>query len=352
MGNWLVSLACLLAQLYPAVPPSCKDSTRHDVGIRAIIEPGPLVAAGHPLQPAVDVVNLGTETEKYFDIRFRIDGLYDEILTVESVKPGTSVRVVFPEWVATAGTFLATCSTMLARDSNPTNDTASLVFTAIRPLHLQVGDDLSTTLRRKETKDFVFYAKLSGDTGATVNLAVTSPPQGWTVSLRDSTGRHEISGLGRLAPGQKRYFRLRLTSPDSFSLGHSTPDPVTLVVRAYCPADNSVADEAHLQIIPVPDEPDVHNFPNPFRRNTVFQLNLPQDGIVSLTVYNRAAELVATVIPRQRLPAGYRFFSWAGCNEAGEPIAPGIYQYLLEYSSHGHTSRIVKKLVKTTGVWE
>ncbi len=351
MGNWLVSLACLLAQLSPVVPPP-KDSVRHDVGIRAIIEPGPLVAAGHPLQPAVDVVNLGTETENYFDVRFRIDGLYDEIRTVESIRPGTSVRVVFPEWVAAAGTFLATCSTMLARDSNPTNDTARLVFTAVRPLRLQVGDSLSATMRRKETKDFIFYARLLGDTGATVDLAATSPPPGWTVSLRDSTGRHEITGLGRLSPGQKKQFRLRLTAPDSFSLGHSAPDPVTLAVRAYCPGDNSVADEAHLEIIPMPDEPDVHNFPNPFQRNTVFQLNLPQDGIVSLTVYTRAAELVATVIPRQRLPAGYHFFSWAGRNDAGEFIAPGIYQYLLEYSSHGRTSRIIKKLVKTAGAWE
>lgn len=347
MLNILLSLACLVGQFSAPALTAGKSSGRNDVGVKAILEPGPYVAAGSRLQPSVEIINSGEETEKYFDVRFRIGRLYDEVRTVDSVKPGLSVRVLFPEWTALAGSFIASCSTMLARDSNPANDTASRAFTAVRPLRLNVGNDQSATMLRKQTRDFLFSVELLGDTGALVSLAEVPVPSGWNVSLRDSTGRHEIKSLGRLDAGQRKYFRLRLTSPDTFPVGKSAPEPVTLAARAYCTADGSVADEAQLQVLPVPDEPAVHNFPNPFHAGTVFHLNLPFDGIVSLTVYNRAAERVATVLSRENVTAGYRFFSWPGRNDAGEPVAPGTYQYVLEYSSQGNTTRLVRKTVKT-----
>jgi flagellar hook assembly protein FlgD len=107
-----------------------------------------------------------------------------------------------------------------------------------------------------------------------------------------------------------------------------------------------IADTAVLSLTFLPRS-SVHNFPNPFSDHTTFVVGLPEDGKASLTVYTRAGELVCRVLVNADLPAGVHFVNWTGVNDHGRTIAPGTYEYLLDYVHAGKTDRIRKRLVLT-----
>jgi len=91
----------------------------------------------------------------------------------------------------------------------------------------------------------------------------------------------------------------------------------------------------------------VHNFPNPFTDHTAFVVGLPDDGKASLTVYTRDGARVCRVLANADLPAGVHLVPWDGVNDNGRSIAPGTYEYLLDYVHSGKTDRIRKRLVLT-----
>ena len=105
-----------------------------------------------------------------------------------------------------------------------------------------------------------------------------------------------------------------------------------------------IADTAVLSLTLLPAF-SVHNFPNPFSDHTTFVIGLPVDGKASLTVYTRAGERVCRVLDNADVPAGVQVVPWDGVNDKGRSIAPGTYEYLLDYVHAGKTERIRKKLV-------
>jgi flagellar hook assembly protein FlgD len=105
-----------------------------------------------------------------------------------------------------------------------------------------------------------------------------------------------------------------------------------------------IADTAVLSLTLLPAF-SVHNFPNPFSDHTAFVVGLPEDGKANLTVYTRAGERVCRVLTNSDLPAGVHVVPWDGVNDNGRSIAPGTYEYLLDYVHSGKTDRIRKKLV-------
>jgi hypothetical protein len=107
-----------------------------------------------------------------------------------------------------------------------------------------------------------------------------------------------------------------------------------------------VADTALLNLTLV-SSLSVHNFPNPFNGHTTFVVGLPGDGRASLTVYTRAGERVCRVLESADVPAGLHFVGWDGVNDNGRAIAPGTYEYLLDYVHAGKVDRIRKRLVLT-----
>ena len=84
----------------------------------------------------------------------------------------------------------------------------------------------------------------------------------------------------------------------------------------------------------------VHNFPNPFSDKTSFVIGLPEDGKASLTIYTRAGERVCRVLANSDLAAGVHLVAWNGVNDHGRTIAPGTYEYVLDYAHAGKTDRI------------
>ena len=96
----------------------------HDAGVTDIYAPSGSVDSGAVINPQAEVRNYGTGPET-FDVRFTISDGYSQTITRTMPAGGDSV-FSFSAWTAnTNGSFVTRCSTRLAGDLAPGNDTAT-----------------------------------------------------------------------------------------------------------------------------------------------------------------------------------------------------------------------------------
>jgi carboxypeptidase T len=82
------------------------------------------------------------------------------------------------------------------------------------------------------------------------------------------------------------------------------------------------------------------NWPNPARDATTFKFELAQAGPAALEVYDFAGRKVRTVF-EGHADAGAMEIAWAVNDEAGKPLAPGIYVYRLRTNAQTLSKRLV-----------
>ncbi|UCB52972.1 MAG: VWA domain-containing protein [Candidatus Zixiibacteriota bacterium] len=82
------------------------------------------------------------------------------------------------------------------------------------------------------------------------------------------------------------------------------------------------------------------NQPNPFNPITQISFRLPVRTHASLTVYNVTGKTVATLISRE-MEAGSYTVHWNGRDEAGNPVASGVYLYRLKTREFAQTMKMV-----------
>jgi hypothetical protein len=70
------------------------------------------------------------------------------------------------------------------------------------------------------------------------------------------------------------------------------------------------------------------NYPNPFNPQTHIIYQLPRAGRVTLTIYNVMGQAVRHLVNETRA-AGEHAVTWQGLDDAGRPVASGIYFYQL-----------------------
>jgi hypothetical protein len=326
----------------------------HDVGAAAIVSPSGSVRAGDTVVPRARIRNFGNRQERYFDVRFRIGASYNEKVNVAVALPADSTaEVAFPPWSAEAGDWAVSCSTILGSDADSTNDRVSSSVRVFEQT-LAIGPDQSDRVEAGKGNSYSFYALIQGEAGGIVEVARPSAPAGWNVRLCDTTGANDLidsdgdglPDLGFMAQGESSWFSLDVTAPsgtqgDTASLGQGV-----FLVAGHVGDRPNIADTAVLTVTLVP-ELSIHNFPNPFTDHTAFVIGLPEDGKASLTVYTRTGERVCRILTNADLRAGAHFVDWNGVNDHGRSIAPGTYEYLLDYVHAGKTDRIRKKLVLT-----
>ncbi|MDD3807239.1 MAG: YCF48-related protein [Candidatus Marinimicrobia bacterium] len=83
------------------------------------------------------------------------------------------------------------------------------------------------------------------------------------------------------------------------------------------------------------------NYPNPFNPETTIRFDLPERMNVTIHVYNILGERVITLVNNAQMPAGYHHVTWNGTNQAGLPVASGIYLYHVEAGKYQSTQRMV-----------
>jgi hypothetical protein len=326
----------------------------HDVGAVAIVVPTGTVHVGDAVVPRARIKNFGNTSERFFNVRFRIGTSYNRTANAaQTLYPDSTVELAFAPWVAALGDWAVSCSTMLASDGYRANDKVTATVRAFAQL-LHVEPDQSDRLEVGQGKTYQFYALIEGDTGGVVEVMRPTAPAGWSARLRDAVGANDLTDtdgdgipdLRYVAAGESSWFSLEVMTPAGLVGDTASLTQKTFVIAGRLGNDSMVADTALLNLALVPGF-SVHNFPNPFSTSTTFVIGLPADGEVSLTVYTRAGERVCRVLERESEPTGVHFVPWDAVNDNHRDVAPGTYEYVLDYVHQGRTERIRKRLVVT-----
>jgi hypothetical protein len=82
------------------------------------------------------------------------------------------------------------------------------------------------------------------------------------------------------------------------------------------------------------------NHPNPFNPTTTLRYDLPDDAMVTITVYNMMGRVVCDLVSRQQT-AGYRSIQWNATNNTGQPVSAGVYLYTIEAGEFRQTRKMV-----------
>ena len=92
---------------------------------------------------------------------------------------------------------------------------------------------------------------------------------------------------------------------------------------------------------PLPDRFNLdQNMPNPFNPSTVIGYNLPEAGLVRLTIYNLLGQEVRELV-NERRDAGSFSATWDGADALGRRVASGIYLYRIQAGSFSATKRMM-----------
>ncbi len=65
-------------------------------------------------------------------------------------------------------------------------------------------------------------------------------------------------------------------------------------------------------------------YPNPFTEGTVFQLSMPNDARIRISVYDLLGKPIRTLFEGIH-PKGNYDVPWDGNDETGKPVIPGMY---------------------------
>ena len=82
------------------------------------------------------------------------------------------------------------------------------------------------------------------------------------------------------------------------------------------------------------------NYPNPFNPATVIPFTLEERGHVTLSIYDTMGRRIAVLVDRM-LSAGSHSVRWDAANDAGFPVASGVYSIRLEGMGVADSRRIM-----------
>jgi len=82
------------------------------------------------------------------------------------------------------------------------------------------------------------------------------------------------------------------------------------------------------------------NYPNPFNPTTQIKYDLPEDAMVSITIYDVMGRRVKLLVSTTQ-SAGYRSIQWDATNNLGEPVSAGMYIYIIQAGEFRQTKKMV-----------
>ncbi len=80
------------------------------------------------------------------------------------------------------------------------------------------------------------------------------------------------------------------------------------------------------------------NYPNPFNSETLIQYSLPEQGQVSLEIYNLLGQKIKKLVDKSQTPGSYSI-KWDGSDDTGEMVGSGIYLYLINLNNQNLPAR-------------
>ena len=82
------------------------------------------------------------------------------------------------------------------------------------------------------------------------------------------------------------------------------------------------------------------NHPNPFNPVTSLRYDLPEDGIVNITIYDMLGGIVKTLVNGSQT-AGYKSIKWNATNDRNESVSAGLYLYTIQAGEFRQTKEMV-----------
>ena len=82
------------------------------------------------------------------------------------------------------------------------------------------------------------------------------------------------------------------------------------------------------------------NYPNPFNPITSLRYDLPEDGLVNITIYDMMGRLVKTLVNTSQT-AGYKSIQWNATNDRNEPVSAGLYLFTIQSGEFRQSKKMV-----------
>ena len=82
------------------------------------------------------------------------------------------------------------------------------------------------------------------------------------------------------------------------------------------------------------------NYPNPFNPITSLRYDLPNDGLVNITIYDMMGRVVKTLVNGSQT-AGFKSVQWNASNNRNEPVSAGLYLYTIQAEEFRQTKKMV-----------
>ena len=91
----------------------------------------------------------------------------------------------------------------------------------------------------------------------------------------------------------------------------------------------------------LPQSPLLHsNFPNPFNPNTLLRYDLPQSGMVNISIHDMTGRKIKTLVNSAQ-SAGYKTIQWNGTNDNNKSVSAGLYLYTIQAGNFTQTKKMV-----------
>lgn len=97
------------------------------------------------------------------------------------------------------------------------------------------------------------------------------------------------------------------------------------------------ADESDLII---PDNYYLYNYPNPFNPSTTIRYEIPEQSVITLSIYDIQGRNIQTLVSESK-PAGHYEAQWNGIDESGKQVAAGMYFARLQVGDYASTIKMV-----------
>ena len=82
------------------------------------------------------------------------------------------------------------------------------------------------------------------------------------------------------------------------------------------------------------------NYPNPFNPSTQIRYALPEETMVTISIYDMMGRKVRTLVS-QSISPGYHTTLWNATNDNGIAVSAGMYIYTIQAGSYRHMKKMV-----------
>jgi len=82
------------------------------------------------------------------------------------------------------------------------------------------------------------------------------------------------------------------------------------------------------------------NYPNPFNPVTTLRYDLPEQGFVTITIYDMLGREIRTLVNTTQ-NAGFKSVIWNATNDYGKPVSAGVYLYKIQAGEFVQTKKMV-----------